>query len=109
MAWNEPGNNGKDRDPWGNNGKNQGPPDLDEMLRKVSRRFGGLFGGGKSGGDVGKFGLSIALVVAVGVATLAVGLALTVRIREAYGSIEEDEVLASDEAMEIAETREEDR
>ena len=65
MAWNEPGNNGKDRDPWGNNGKNQGPPDLDEMLRKVSRRFGGLFGGGKSGGDVGKFGLSIALVVAV--------------------------------------------
>ena len=50
MAWNEPGNNGKDRDPWGNNGKNQGPPDLDEMLRKVSRRFGGLLGGGKSGG-----------------------------------------------------------
>ncbi len=66
MAWNEPGNNGKDRDPWGNNGKNQGPPDLDEMLRKVSRRFGGLLGGGTSGGgDVGKFGLSIALVVAV--------------------------------------------
>lgn len=66
MAWNEPGNNGKDRDPWGNNGKNQGPPDLDEMLRKVSRRFGGLLGDGKSGGgDVGKFGLSIALVVAV--------------------------------------------
>ncbi|MGL5073720.1 MAG: protease modulator HflK N-terminal domain-containing protein, partial [Aeromonas salmonicida] len=51
MAWNEPGNNGKDRDPWGNNGKNQGPPDLDEMLRKVSRRFGGLLGGGKSGGE----------------------------------------------------------
>ena len=54
MAWNEPGNNGKDRDPWGNNGKNQGPPDLDEMLRKVSRRFGGLFGGGKSGGEIGR-------------------------------------------------------
>ncbi|BBQ51903.1 FtsH protease activity modulator HflK [Aeromonas jandaei] len=65
MAWNEPGNNGKDRDPWGNNGKNQGPPDLDEMLRKMSRRFGGLFGSGKSGGDVGRFGISIALVVAV--------------------------------------------
>ncbi|MGL4250171.1 MAG: FtsH protease activity modulator HflK [Aeromonas sp.] len=65
MAWNEPGNNGKDRDPWGNNGKNQGPPDLDEMLRKVSRRFGGLFGGGTSGGDVGRFGIFIALVIAV--------------------------------------------
>ena len=37
MAWNEPGNNGKDHDPWGNNGKNQGPPDLDEMLRKRSK------------------------------------------------------------------------
>jgi modulator of FtsH protease HflK len=65
MAWNEPGNNGKDRDPWGNNGKNQGPPDLDEMLRKVSRRFGGLLGGGKSGGEIGRFGLSIVLVIAV--------------------------------------------
>ena len=49
----------------------------------------------------------ILTAIVVGVATLAVGLALTVRIREAYGSIEEDEVLASDEAMEIAETREE--
>lgn len=51
----------------------------------------------------------ILTAIVVGVATLAVGLALTVRIREAYGSIEEDEVLANDEAMEIAETREEDR
>ncbi|MGL4716092.1 MAG: FtsH protease activity modulator HflK [Aeromonas sp.] len=65
MAWNEPGNNGKDRDPWGNNGKTQGPPDLDEMLRKVTSRFGGLLGSGKSGGEMGRFGLSIALVVAV--------------------------------------------
>ena len=31
-----------------------------------------------------------------GVATLALGLALVVRIREAYGSIEEDEILAAD-------------
>jgi len=28
----------------------------------------------------------------VGVATLAIGLALVVRIREVYGSIEEDEI-----------------
>jgi multicomponent Na+:H+ antiporter subunit C len=32
----------------------------------------------------------------VGVATLALGLAITVRIREAYGSIEEDEILERD-------------
>jgi multicomponent Na+:H+ antiporter subunit C len=36
----------------------------------------------------------ILTAIVVGVATLALGLALTVRIREAYGSIEEDEILA---------------
>jgi multicomponent Na+:H+ antiporter subunit C len=38
----------------------------------------------------------ILTAIVVGVATLALGLALVVRIREAYGSIEEDEVLAAD-------------
>jgi multicomponent Na+:H+ antiporter subunit C len=33
------------------------------------------------------------------VATLALGLALVVRIREAYGSIEEDEILDLDVAQ----------
>jgi len=46
MAWNEPG--GGDRDPWG--GRNdQGPPDLDEVVRRIRKKFGGLFGGGKGG------------------------------------------------------------
>lgn len=40
----------------------------------------------------------ILTAIVVGVATLALGLALAVRIREAYGSIEEDEVLAADRA-----------
>lgn len=40
----------------------------------------------------------ILTAIVVGVATLALGLALVVRIREAYGSIEEDEVLAEDAA-----------
>ncbi|MGL4753677.1 protease FtsH subunit HflK [Aeromonas sp. RU39B] len=66
MAWNEPGNNGKDRDPWGNNGKNQGPPDLDDMFRNLTRRFGGLFGSGnRSGGEFGKIGVSVAAAVAI--------------------------------------------
>ena len=30
MAWNEPGNNGKNNDPWNQGGRNQGPPDMDE-------------------------------------------------------------------------------
>ena len=40
----------------------------------------------------------ILTAIVVGVATLALGLALVVRIREAYGSIEEDEILSLDAA-----------
>jgi membrane protease subunit HflK len=50
MAWNEPG--GNNRDPWGgNNGRDQGPPDLDEIVRKLSGKFGGLLGNKRGGGD----------------------------------------------------------
>ncbi len=38
----------------------------------------------------------ILTAIVVGIATLALGLALVVRIREAYGSIEEDEILEAD-------------
>ena len=38
----------------------------------------------------------ILTAIVVGVATLALGLALVVRIRETYGCIEEDEILAAD-------------
>jgi membrane protease subunit HflK len=52
MAWNEPGNNGKD--PWNRKKKEQGPPDLDDIVQKVQDKVGGLFGGGgkkKNGGS----------------------------------------------------------
>ncbi len=70
MAWNEPGG-GKDNDPWG--GKNQGPPDLDEALKKLQDKLNGIFGGGKSGGASGGNGgahlssgaLAMLLVLAV--------------------------------------------
>ena len=39
----------------------------------------------------------ILTAIVVGVATLALGLALAVRIREAYGSIEEDEILEQED------------
>ena len=42
----------------------------------------------------------ILTAIVVGVATLALGLAIAVRIREAYGSIEEDQILAVDRAEE---------
>jgi multicomponent Na+:H+ antiporter subunit C len=44
----------------------------------------------------------ILTAIVVGVATLALGLAIVVRIREAYDSIEEDEILAQDRADEEA-------
>ena len=51
MSWNEPGRG--NRDPWGGGGSgNQGPPDLDEVIKKVRGKLGGLFGGkGSSGGN----------------------------------------------------------
>ncbi len=45
----------------------------------------------------------ILTAIVVGVATTAVGLALAVRIREAYGSIEEDELVALDNVAEFGE------
>ncbi|WGI26799.1 FtsH protease activity modulator HflK [Halomonas alkaliantarctica] len=74
MAWNEPGG-GNQHDPWssggrrggndgdgnrgsnnggGNNGNkggnNQGPPDLDEALKKFQDKLNSMLGGGKKGG-----------------------------------------------------------
>ncbi|MBB5518253.1 sodium:proton antiporter [Amphiplicatus metriothermophilus] len=43
----------------------------------------------------------ILTAIVVGVATTAVGLALAVRIREAYGTIEEDELEAADDIAEF--------
>lgn len=62
MAWNEPGGG---KDPWG--GKSgDGPPDLDEALRKLKERFGGVFGGGNGGSGEGpKLPMIISVAVVV--------------------------------------------
>ncbi|AJR01857.1 FtsH protease activity modulator HflK [Hafnia paralvei] len=94
MAWNQPGNNGQDRDPWGgskndggnsggnnNNGNNnnrggrdQGPPDLDDIFRKLSKKLGGLGGKGTGSSNSGNprapmggkvVGLAVAAVVVI--------------------------------------------
>lgn len=70
MAWNEPG--GGNKDPWGNR-KNDGPPDLDEMFRKLQGKLGGLFGGRRSGGGSGSANSNATLgVIAVIVVLIAV-------------------------------------
>ena len=56
MAWNEPG--GGNRDPWSGGGRDQGPPDLDEVIRKLSDKFGALLGGRRGGGGGGGSGSS---------------------------------------------------
>lgn len=49
MAWNEPG---KDKNPWSNGGGgNKRPPELDEIVRNLQRRFGSVLGGGRGEGD----------------------------------------------------------
>ena len=50
MAWNEPGGGDNNpKDPWG--GNNQGPPDLDEALKKFQEKLRGIFGGGSGSGS----------------------------------------------------------
>ncbi len=77
MAWNEPGGSGN-KDPWGGNKNNeQGPPDLDEVVKKLQEKFGALFGGGgprSSGGPgSGKAGsIGVGLVAAIALAVWAV-------------------------------------
>ncbi|MFC5696885.1 FtsH protease activity modulator HflK [Pseudomonas sp. GCM10022186] len=76
MAWNEPGGNSNNQDPWGGRrgGDRKGPPDLDEAFRKLQDSLNGLFGSGKKrgggdegGGRSGGFGL-----LGIGLALLAV-------------------------------------
>jgi membrane protease subunit HflK len=64
MAWNEPG--GGNKDPWGGSGNNDGPPDLDEIARKMRERMSGFFGkkGGKGGGN-NPFNFSLIAILAV--------------------------------------------
>ncbi len=66
MAWNEPGNN--NNDPWKNRGgKDQGPPDLDELFKDLGNRFNGLFGGKPSGSGGGKTS-NASIFILIGVA-----------------------------------------
>ncbi|MEZ9060081.1 FtsH protease activity modulator HflK [Vibrio pelagius] len=79
MAWNEPGNNngdnGRDNDPWGNKnnrgGRDQGPPDLDEVFNKLSQKLGGKFGkkggNGSSAGGGGAIGFGVIAVIAIAI------------------------------------------
>ena len=79
MAWNEPGGNSNNQDPWGGRrggggGDKKGPPDLDEAFRKLQDSLNGMFGSGKKrgggdslpkGGGFGLLGLGLAVLAAI--------------------------------------------
>ena len=82
MAWNEPGgdNSSGKRNPWGQR-PNQGPPDLDEVLRNLQKKLSAIFGGkgdgggasnksaGSGQGESGAFGYLILIVAGLWLAT----------------------------------------
>ncbi|PSS57547.1 FtsH protease activity modulator HflK [Pseudomonas sp. BBP2017] len=76
MAWNEPGGNSNNQDPWGGRrgGDKKGPPDLDEAFRKLQDSLNGMFGSGKKrggdngigkGGGFGLLGIGLAVLAAI--------------------------------------------
>ena len=72
MGWNEPpdNDNNKNKDPWGNRGDGDGPPDIDEIIRKMQQGLGGLFGRkkpsiGRGGGSPYAWLLVLLIIVAI--------------------------------------------
>jgi len=86
MPWNDqsngndsrgqkPGDNGKS--PWGNGPQGGGEPpevDVDEIVKNLQRRFGGIFGGGNGGNGRGRggkglggLGIGVIVIVLIGV------------------------------------------
>ena len=85
MAWNEPGKN-NNKDPWKNQGgREQGPPDLDDIFKNLFKKFGGSGGGRGGGKNLGGKGLSsigISVVVAILASIWVISGFYTVKERE---------------------------
>ncbi len=84
MGWNEPGGNGS-KDPWGNRQNGDGPPDIDEVVRKLQdkmgRMFGGKGGGTPSAGGAGNAGVWILAIIGL-IAYLAYDMAYKIETGE---------------------------
>ncbi len=64
MSWNEPG--GDKKDPWSGRDDEKGPPDLDEAIRSLQEKLGGIFGGGgNSGGGSGGSSIGFGVIILV--------------------------------------------
>lgn len=71
MSWNEPGGD-KNKDPWSGRDTENTPPDLDEAMRTLQNKLGGLFGGG---GDNNHGGNNNSAPSLKGLGLLAIGAA----------------------------------
>lgn len=81
MGWNETPGGGKDKDPWGNRGNGEGPPDLDEIVRKMQQGFGGLFGKKPVAGGPGGGSSFVWILIIIGL-LIWLGLSMTYTIDE---------------------------
>ena len=64
MSWNEPG--GGNRDPWSGSGRDQRPPDLNDMFNRLQEKLRKLTGGkGSDGGGSPVVGIVLIALVAV--------------------------------------------
>ncbi|MFT2089635.1 FtsH protease activity modulator HflK [Paraglaciecola sp. 2405UD69-4] len=82
MAWNEPG--GNNNDPWKNKGgRDQGPPDLDEVFKNLMGKISKFGGGGNSGSTGGKGLGGIGLAVILGILVVVYVFSGFYTIREA--------------------------
>jgi membrane protease subunit HflK len=68
MAWNEPGGG---KDPWGGNRNNEGPPDIDEALKKLKEKLS-AFGGGQGGSGGNGSGASFKAILPVALVVVSV-------------------------------------
>jgi membrane protease subunit HflK len=58
MAWNEP-SGGKDNDPWTNPRRSGKPPNIDDAIERLQKKFGGALGGGGAGGGKAVAGIAV--------------------------------------------------
>ena len=82
MAWNEPGGGRNNQDPWRGRDGRGGSSDLDDVLKKLQDRFGGMFGG--SGDDNSSLGL-IGLIL--GILAIVWGIAGFYRVEQAEQAV----------------------
>lgn len=84
MAWNEPG--GNNNDPWKNKGgRDQGPPDLDDVFKNLFGKFsksGGGNGNGSGGSSSNLGGIGLSLIIGIMIIVWVISGFYTIREAE---------------------------